>query len=276
MIPRVGVVIPCYNHKEYLLEAVRSVAWQTYPVFNVVVVDDGSTVPLEESLFSRVYNVGDSMINTGWPYVDILRHDVNLGVSAARNTGIECLLDYGCDLILPLDADDVLERTMIEEGLAVLEQGCDIAYPDCTYFGKRKGPCRFPVRTSQKELLREMLISNEMVNSCLFRKEAYAVVKDKNGEGYDTSLKDWGWEDWLFWIEALLGGCNAKGIHKSLLRYRISESSRVLMSNEKGGLCWQHFQRKLKELYNVELEDRYGSDSRPAKRSLLGRLRRPA
>ena len=266
---RVGVVIPCYNHAEFLGEALESVYWQTVQPYHVVVVDDGSDdFPGVLSVMARF----DLVSQRDWD-MEHTRQE-NQGPSSARNKGVFMLIENGCDLILPLDADDVLERTMIEDGLAVLEQGYDIAYPDCTYFGARRGPCRFPVRTSQGELLREMLRNNEMVNACLFRREVLDRGKEKNGEGYDTALKDWGWEDWLFWLEALLLGFKAKGIHKPLLRYRVSEGSRVFMSNEKGGLCWKHFQRKLMELYDIELEDRNASS--PAEGSLLGRVRCPA
>ena len=39
---KVGVVIPCYNHGEFLAEALESVTWQTVPVAHTVIVDDGS------------------------------------------------------------------------------------------------------------------------------------------------------------------------------------------------------------------------------------------
>src|SRR4051812_46356276 len=43
MAPLVTVVIPCYNQGHYLADALNSVAAQTYPHIETIVVDDGST-----------------------------------------------------------------------------------------------------------------------------------------------------------------------------------------------------------------------------------------
>lgn len=249
---KVGVVIPCYNQSQYLGEALESVAWQTHRPFSVVAVDDAS----EE----------------GWPIVRaclphrpfILSHDENRGPSAARNSGIQFLIDRGCDTILPLDADDLLEPEMIEAGLEVLEQGFDMAYPDYEYFGKYRGRVRNPPRTSS-QLARVILRKNEMVNTTLYRAEVWQAIKEHNGTGYDPMLhkrEHYGWEDWLFWIEAHLLGFKARGIQRTLLRYRTHEESGVDKANENAPNVWAYFQRRVKKLYGVKLEDQRWQTSR--------------
>ena len=41
--PLVSIVIPAYNHEQYIEEAIRSVLDQSYPRLELIVIDDGST-----------------------------------------------------------------------------------------------------------------------------------------------------------------------------------------------------------------------------------------
>jgi glycosyltransferase involved in cell wall biosynthesis len=89
--PLVSVIIPCYNHAEYLLNALESIRQQDYKPIEIVVVDDGSTDDTKEVLKD---------IN-GVKYI----YQENQGLSAARNTGIK----NSCGKFLVfLDADDWL------------------------------------------------------------------------------------------------------------------------------------------------------------------------
>lgn len=97
----IGVVIPCYESRRFLREATESVLRQTRQPDHVVIVDDGSTD------------------NPASAIRDILQHhdrvcmvrQENSGVAAARNRGAKLLEE--CDLVLFLDADDMLEPTML-------------------------------------------------------------------------------------------------------------------------------------------------------------------
>ena len=90
MSARTSVIIPCHNHRAYLDEAIESLVGQTRPVREVIVVDDGSTTPVQPSPSWRQLPVR------------IIRIE-NRGASAARNCGVA--LASG-DFIAFLDADD--------------------------------------------------------------------------------------------------------------------------------------------------------------------------
>jgi glycosyltransferase involved in cell wall biosynthesis len=88
--PLVSVIIPTYNRREYLSRAIDSVLGQTYPGFELLVVDDGSTDETPDLL--KAYGRDIRVIR-----------QANSGVSSARNAGIRAA---GGELIALLDSDD--------------------------------------------------------------------------------------------------------------------------------------------------------------------------
>lgn len=244
----VGVVIPCYNQARLLAEALESVAWQTVLPHRVIVVDDCSPDSPD------IRKVAALAQNTG---LSVVKHPENYGLSASRNTGMELCVEAGCDALLPLDSDDLIEPEMIELGLQTLKEA-DMAYPDVSYFGKFRGSTTFPHRDPE-ELAQIILKRNEMVCCTLFRKEVWLKVREKNGTGYDPELHKeeyGGWEDWLFWMEAHLLGFRAKAIHRTLFRYRTKDDSMISRANKNGANIWGYFTEKIERLYGVKLGPR--------------------
>jgi glycosyltransferase involved in cell wall biosynthesis len=90
-MPYFSVVIPTYQRQDLLEKAVRSILAQTYQDFEIIIVDDGSPHPIKLEI------PGENRIR-------IIRHEVNRGVSAARNTGIHAA--HG-DKLAWLDSDDL-------------------------------------------------------------------------------------------------------------------------------------------------------------------------
>lgn len=103
-MPRVSVVIPLFNAARFIGEALASVAAQTRPVAQVVVVDDGSTD-------------GSGEIAARHPGVVLVRQ-ANAGVAAAVRAGLK--LTDG-EWIAFLDADDRWMPDKTEQQASVLE-----------------------------------------------------------------------------------------------------------------------------------------------------------
>src|SRR5215212_469876 len=89
----ISVVIPSYNHGNYLARAIESVLSQTYKNTEIIVIDDGSVDNTKQV-------AGD------FPGV-IYIYQHNQGLSAARNTGID---NSRGKYMLFLDADDWLHE----------------------------------------------------------------------------------------------------------------------------------------------------------------------
>jgi glycosyltransferase involved in cell wall biosynthesis len=87
----VSVVIPTFNRAHKVVRAISSILCQTFTDVEIIVVDDGSTDGTEHAVvrFDK--------------HVTYIPHMSNLGVSAARNTGIK---RSGAPLIAFLDSDD--------------------------------------------------------------------------------------------------------------------------------------------------------------------------
>lgn len=112
--PLVSVILPTYNRPELVVTAVESVFDQTYANLEIIVVDDGSDVPVA-SLLADVPSQSDVKVT-------LRRHEGNRGANAARNTGIKTATG---DYIAFLDDDDYWAPEKTELQLAALQSADD-------------------------------------------------------------------------------------------------------------------------------------------------------
>jgi Glycosyl transferase family 2 len=105
LLPKVSILIPCYNAERWVAQAIQSALDQTYPNKEVIVVDDGSS---------------DCSLEVIKSFSDRIRWETQLnhGGNAARNRLLE--LSTG-DWIQYLDADDYLQPDKIEQQIQALQ-----------------------------------------------------------------------------------------------------------------------------------------------------------
>ena len=96
----VSIIIPIYNVEEYIEETLRSALNQTYKNIEYVLVDDCGT---DESM-EKVYKLLDSDAYKN-KVVKVIKHDINKGVSAARNTGV---INSSSEYVYFMDSDDII------------------------------------------------------------------------------------------------------------------------------------------------------------------------
>lgn len=103
--PLVSVVIPTHDRPAMLREAIASVSAQTYDRLEVIVVDDASPTPAEETL-------GVDAVP-----VRVIRHERNRGANRARTSGIAAA---DGEIVAFLDDDDRWEPTKLEKQIEAL------------------------------------------------------------------------------------------------------------------------------------------------------------
>jgi len=179
-MPKVSVIIPCFNHGQYIDKAVDSVLAQTFQDFEIIIVNDGSTDNYTNELL-------DNYIK---PKIKVIKTE-NTGPSSARNTGIENALG---EYILPLDADDYIDKEYLIKAVRVLESDKNIRIIYCLAekFGKVNEKWYLPNFS-----ITEIYLRNCIFSSGLFRKADWLKVK-----GYAADMI-YGYEDWDFWLSIL-------------------------------------------------------------------------
>ena len=124
----VTVVVPCYNHGGFLREAIESAGKSRDARFEIIVVDDGSTDEATLEVVAELRRDG----------YQVIRHEENRGVSAARNMEIARARGR---YVLPLDADNRIRPDYLRLGTSILHRTCTVGvvYGDMEYFGEATG-----------------------------------------------------------------------------------------------------------------------------------------
>ncbi|MFC1632006.1 glycosyltransferase family 2 protein [Candidatus Omnitrophota bacterium] len=108
-MPKISVIIPTYNRKKYLPDALDSVLKQTYQDFEIIIVDDGS--------LDNTKAVIEASINR-YPKKIRYHYQQNRGAAAARNVGIQKAVGK---YISFLDSDDLWIKDKLQKSIAFLE-----------------------------------------------------------------------------------------------------------------------------------------------------------
>jgi glycosyltransferase involved in cell wall biosynthesis len=180
----VSVVIPTYNRRHYIVEAVESVLAQTYRPLEIIVVDDGSTDGTEGELqrFKKE--------------VKYFRQE-NAGPSAARNRGIRAATG---EYVALLDSDDLWAPTKLEKQVSLMERSPQVGVVFCEI-------ARLEVDTGETQVrrcppdLRGDIRRRLLRRNCVIGSDSAVLVRracfDQMGV-FDESLQQA--EDWDLWI----------------------------------------------------------------------------
>jgi glycosyltransferase involved in cell wall biosynthesis len=226
--PVLSVVIPCFNQGEYLLDALSSVRACIDPVYEIVIVNDGSTDAITINLMQYLQEQGYLVLNQD-----------NQGVARARNNGIEKSQGR---YILTLDADNKIRPDYILKGIEVLDRNPDVGvvYGKPDWFGESQRSWDIP-----EEFDAGKLILKNYIDTCaVFRKSLW-----QDCGGYDPELL--GLEDWDFWLSAVEKGWKFYYIPEILFDYRGRAGSRITQCSltENRGRIMEYICSKHARLY---------------------------
>lgn len=203
----VSIVIPCHNHARYLRRAVESVLAQTYPDFEIVIVNDGST--------DETHDVAEQLISEHSDANIMLLEQEQQGASRAMNVGVAA--SSGAYL-LTLGADDTIEPEMLAETVAEMDADskCGIVYTYTTHRCDPDDPPEPVFKDAVQEYpefdLAYWVRHNPQLDACsLTRRTAF----DETG-GLDP---DQFAEDLDLWLGITKRGWRAKLVPKPLFNY---------------------------------------------------------
>ena len=209
-MPKVSVIIPCYNQGAFIDDAVNSVLAQTFSDFEIIIVNDGSTDATTNALLERYSRPKTTVI-----------HTENQGVCAARNTAIKAAAGK---YILPLDADDKIEPTYLEKAVNVFDNHPETGVVWCKadFFGTQEGEWD----------LKPFSLKQIMNNGCVFVTAMFRKSDWERVGGYNVNMVH-SLEDWDFWLSFVEQGLSFYQIPEILFHYRQHAVSRTTQANGK-------------------------------------------
>jgi glycosyltransferase involved in cell wall biosynthesis len=200
---QVAIVIPCFNHGEFLLEAIASVERSVSVPYELVIVNDGSRD-------RHTLEVLACLRRAGYRIVD----QDNRGLAEARNRGIR---EANRGTFLPLDADNRLRPGFVEAALDVLARDRSVmaVYGDRREYGLRSGRVQVGVPD-----LNRLLCGNYIDACAVIRLEAWRACG-----GYDPEMPVQGTEDWDLWLSMLERGFTLHRLDMETFDYRVRPES---------------------------------------------------
>lgn len=210
----VSIVVPVYNAEDYITDTIEMVCKQTYPDWELLLINDCSTDKSVEKIKNYLKEHPDNRIR-------LIQKEKNAGAAAARNTGIEQAKGR---YLAYLDADDIWKADKLEKELRFMKEK-NAAFVFCSYeFGdeQAKGTGRIvhvPETLTYKQALSRTVIFTTTV---LFDRS-----KLSSELLYMPLVKS---EDTASWWKILRAGYTAYGLDEVLAIYRRPKKS--LSSNK--------------------------------------------
>lgn len=218
----VSVIMPAYKCQDYIGDSIDSVLNQTYENIQLIVVLDG------EDEFVR--KIVTKYCNKD-PRVLMISHETNIGIAAARNTGLK----NACgELIAFCDSDDIWMPFKLEMQLELMAtNGLSISHASAVVINSCGDEMGFRLLPTMVDFAM-MKKRNYIINS------SAVFLRDDFPKIYQSQVRH---EDYDFWLRLFANGAVSISYDKPLIKYRVHSKS--VTSNKLKSLVWMcQIQRK--------------------------------
>jgi len=206
MAAKISILMGIYNCAGTLPEAIDSILDQTYPDWELILCDDGST--------DDTYALAESYRLRYPEKIILVKNDRNKGLNYTLN---HCLEHASGQYIARMDGDDISLPQRFEKELAALEAEPDIDVVSCPMiyfdengeFGRGSAGCEYPKR--------ELLVHGPVHchAPCMIRAEVMRSVG-----GYSVDKKLLRVEDWHLWLKVYAAGGQGRNLSEPLYKMR--------------------------------------------------------
>ena len=222
VVDHVSIIMAAYNAEETIELAICSVMMQTYPHWELIVVNDCSR--------DRTSAIVSSLSELD-PRIRLIQNRQNSGVSISRKAGME---NANGDWIAILDSDDIWETDKLEKELRLAhEQNAELVFTGSAFVDETTTLLNWmlhvPRTLTFRQLLKQNLVSN---SSVLVRSELYKAYYAVNDNMH---------EDFAIWLGITRTGRKAYGIDEPLLIYRLAKSSKSSNKLKAAKMNWNTY-----------------------------------
>lgn len=204
--PLISIIIPTYNRAHLVGETLESILKQTYPHWECIVVDDGST--------DETVAVVKNYVNKDSRFQCLQRPDSRIkGSAASRNIGFEASKG---NLIYWLDSDDLLVPTAFETYSQAMTEECDAVVARVTQTDLKTGQVLQTNTIQSTTLLEDYYVGKVTFYVCgpVWKR----VFLEQQNQLFDESLSIL--IDWDFTMRMLYRHPNLIYLNESLILYR--------------------------------------------------------
>lgn len=226
----VSIIIPCYNHEQYIDSCMESLVCQSYRNIELLVCDDCSP----DGSYDKLLN-WRAVLEKRFPYVDIVRNETNQGVCRTLNRLLS--MSHG-RFVKALASDDMLMPDAVADFVAFAEtHDFDLLFSNALIVGEGD---RYPIADNAsrqsyytevpahgRNLVSKLYLGNYILGaSIFFRRETF--------EKYGYFDESYTYEDWEYCLRVSVEG-NIEYMNKATVYYRVLEGSLSHhASNEEG------------------------------------------